>query len=230
MTHTWAFDIETLGQLPFKLDVKPPPITCVCLYDGSREIEHALSFYGVEPSIFEANRTLLLDLLDSARTLVGYNAVRFDLPYIQRFFELSPERLARWIAKTVDPYLFMRDTLGITCGLGAMLALNRHRTKSASGLIAILWARQGHMDRVLEYCMLDTKLTYALCGTPAQPFLLTDRWAAQWRALPDDRIAWQPERRPPPAPPSLVPCFLPTERLVREGLILWGDNHNKATA
>jgi hypothetical protein len=212
---SWAFDIETLGQLPLSSDTKPPPITCVCLYDGT--VEHALCFHNVsDNALFNANRATLLNILDSASVLIGYNAIRFDLPYIQRFFDLPPERLARWVTKTIDPYLFMRDTLGITCSLATMLALNRLPTKSASGLIAIVWAKQGRMDLVIDYCMMDTKLTHALCGIPSRPFLLTDLWTARWETTP--HLTLIADRCPPPAPPPLLPIFLPTERLVAQDL------------
>jgi hypothetical protein len=223
----WTLDIETLGRLPYCAHShkpnknKPiiPPLTCACLYNGT--VEHALSFYKVADTLYDANRLKLLDILDSARVLVGFNAVHFDLEYIQRFFDLPPDRLARWVAKTVDPYLFMRDSLGITCSLGTMLAMNRLPSKSASGLIAIVWAKQGRMDLVLDYCMMDTKLTHALCAAPNHPFLLTDLWAARWTLTGNTIITWASETRSPPAPPPLLPLpspLLSTERLVAQGL------------
>jgi hypothetical protein len=212
----WAFDIETMGQLPHPSSRHAlPAITCACLYNGSEE--HALSFHDVSQATFDAHRTILLDVLDTARLLIGFNAVRFDLVYIQRFFQLPTEQLQRWIAKTLDPYVFMKEQLHMTCSLGTLLAMNHLPSKSASGLQAIVWAKQRRMDLVLDYCMMDTKLTYALCCS--QPTMrIHDVCIARWSLDPNDQIAWSSERLDPPSL-SLLPvrCFLSTEHLLAEG-------------
>ena len=67
-----AKDIETLGFL----SQKPlPPITCVCLHDGVTE--RTLLFYNLSTTSleFECNRVKLIDLLDQAESLVGFDAV-----------------------------------------------------------------------------------------------------------------------------------------------------------
>jgi hypothetical protein len=186
----WAFDIETLGKLPFVISSTSftgskttktaiiPSITCACLYNGT--IEHSLCFYGVPQTIIDSNLVLLLEILDTAQVLIGFNAIHFDLEYIQRFFKLPITKLNHWISKTVDPYLFMKTKLGITCSLSTILAMNHLPSKSASGLKAIIWAKQGRMDLVLDYCMMDTKLTYTLCFGNNGSFRINDLWLVNW--------------------------------------------------
>lgn len=186
----WAFDIETLGKLPFVISSTSftgskttktaiiPSITCACLYNGT--IEHSLCFYGVPQTIIDSNLVLLLEILDTAQVLIGFNAIHFDLEYIQRFFKLPITKLNHWISKTVDPYLFMKTNLGITCSLSTILAMNHLPSKSASGLKAIIWAKQGRMDLVLDYCMMDTKLTYTLCFGNNGSFRINDLWLVNW--------------------------------------------------
>jgi hypothetical protein len=131
-----AIDIETMGLMRTPL----PPITCACLYDG--ETEYALSFYGVSASDAEINKSRLLELLDEADFIVGYNAILFDLEYIRRFWGLPEAQLVAWVQKTIDPYVFMKSALHYTCSLNALLAFNQMPSKSASGLRAILWAKE----------------------------------------------------------------------------------------
>lgn len=216
-----------MGQLPSPSSKPPPPITCACLYNGTTE--HALCFYGVPQATVDANLAILLDVLDTAHLLIGFNAIRFDLEYIQRFFHLPPDQLQRWILKTLDPYVFMKKELGMTCSLGTLLAMNRLPSKSASGLQAIVWAKQGRMDLVLDYCMMDTKLTHALCCD--QPALrINDFWLARWSiADPSHHPTWSSERVLPPAhtSPTLqllllattTPSFVSTEHLVAQGAV-----------
>ena len=203
-----AIDIETEGlmhQIPL------PSITCVCLYDGSNE--YSFVFYKVSPTLFDENKNRLLALLDASDTLVGFNAVLFDLEYIRRFFDLPQSQLSAWVLKTVDPFMCMKLHLGKTCTLKSMLALNGLPSKSASGLQAIRWAKevslfffgfvlymcsilflffrgkQGRMDLVIDYCMMDTKLVYMLCQQPH--IRLTDFCTAQliWQKN-DNRYTW----------------------------------------
>ena len=99
-----AIDIETLGLLTDKGPL--PPISCVCLYDV--HAEHTLVFFKVSVDQTEQNKQRLLGLLDAAESLVGFNAVLFDLEYIKRFFGLPQAQLSAWIKKTIDPFMAMK--------------------------------------------------------------------------------------------------------------------------
>ena len=166
-----AFDIETLGMLK---TVPLPPITCVCLYDAEKGISHKLRFYKVSDTEFEQNRQIMLECLDAADRLAGYNAVHFDIPYIALFFQLPAEQVTAWILKCADPFMVAKYILKNTCGLNHLLALNGLGSKTGSGGDAITLALQGDWDSLLSYCLMDARLTYELCALPAiafSPFL-----------------------------------------------------------
>ena len=153
-----TLDIETLGLLHHK---PLPPMTCACLYDGVTR--HSLLFYGVPEAQREANAQTLLRQLDEvatasskalfrprptakrrvpqAPTLAGFNAVRFDLPFIARSLGVEEARADAWVAKCVDPFLGMRSTTGRTCKLQRLLDLNGLGSKTGSGADAITLAR-----------------------------------------------------------------------------------------
>ena len=158
-----ALDIETLGLMH---ETPLPTITCVCLYDGERETR-LLFWPGVAAEEAEANGRSLLQALDAAPSLCGYNAVLFDLPYIQRHFGATEAQLQGWVAKCVDPFMCMKHILGRTCRLNALLELNGLGQKTGSGSNAILLAREGRTQELLDYCAMDAVLTHRLCMLPS---------------------------------------------------------------
>jgi hypothetical protein len=130
-----ALDIETLGLL----DQSPlPEITCACLFDGSRE--YCLQFFALPPEVRDQNIAQLLNLLDAADSLVGYNAVLFDLEFIKRAFGITPQRMGAWVRKTIDPYMYLKYCLNSTSSLSNLLAINKLPSKTGSGLEAISMA------------------------------------------------------------------------------------------
>ena len=160
-----AFDIETLGRL----HEKPlPPITCVCLYDGVNE--YKLRFLKVPDDEFERNKQIMLECLDSADCLAGYNAVHFDLEYIQRFFQVSSERVQAWVLKCIDPFMAAKYILKNTCSLNYLLGLNGLGSKTGCGSDAIALALQEKWGLLLDYCLMDARLTYDLCNLPEIAF------------------------------------------------------------
>jgi uncharacterized protein YprB with RNaseH-like and TPR domain len=86
-----TLDIETLGLMHHK---PLPPITCICLFDGTTRYEYLL--YGVTPDVYDTNKKAILQLLDDAERLAGYNAILFDLPYIAMEMGVDDDRLAAW--------------------------------------------------------------------------------------------------------------------------------------
>ena len=163
---TCAFDIETLGLL----HTKPlPPITCVCLC-ASNGSETRLRFWKVSPADFTKNKESLFAQLDAAERIAGFNAVHFDLEYIRVFFQVEAERVCRWILKCVDPYMVCKYILKNTCGLNRLLELNHLGSKTGSGEDAIELAMQERWEDLLDYCMMDARLTLALCCLPRIAF------------------------------------------------------------
>ena len=127
-----ALDIETLGLL----DKTPlPDITCACLFDGA--VESMLLFYNVSPEIRELNIKKLIELLDSADRLIGFNAVLFDLEFIKQSFGISEEKMSQWVRKTIDPFMFLKFVMNTTCKLATLLSLNNLASKTGSGIQAI---------------------------------------------------------------------------------------------
>jgi hypothetical protein len=175
-----AFDIETLGKLS---ETPLPAITCVCLYDGSRE--ERLRFLKVSPETFIENKKKLLEWLDGANSLAGFNAVDFDLEYIRQFFNIDKKRMREWVLKCRDPFMVCRHLLKNTCGLNHLLQINGLASKTGSGSNAIQLALDEKWDDLLDYCMMDTILTFKLCSLPEIAF------SSYLRGSMDDGGVWQ---------------------------------------
>lgn len=154
-----AFDIETLGLI----NKKPlPEITCVCLCDGDK----TYCFQIWKHPERALNEAAILDLLDAAETICGYNAVLFDLEYIRIGFQhhaISDERMAAWVRKCIDPYMCARHLSETGCKMQHMLELNGLESKTGSGADAIVMAHEGQWEKLMAYCLMDAQLTLQLC-------------------------------------------------------------------
>jgi len=159
-----ALDIETLGLLQTPL----PALTCVCLY--SDQAEHRLRFYKVSEEVFEQNKTQLLDELDRATCLAGFNAVEFDLEFIRLFLHVPDAQANAWMLKCIDPFMVAKHMLRTQCGLNHLLWLNGLPCKTGTGSDAIRLAEDERWDELLDYCLMDARLTYTLCTLPSIRF------------------------------------------------------------
>jgi len=170
-----AIDIETENLLPPLLCDTPsstittttailplPEITCACLFDGKHS--YKLRMQGLPKIEMENNIKILLELLDSADTLCGYNAVLFDLEFIRRHFSIDNKRFSAWVSKCIDPFMCVKYLSCTPCKLQHLLELNNMESKTGSGADAIELAKNQEWDKLLDYCLMDAKLTYNLCS------------------------------------------------------------------
>lgn len=154
-----AFDIETTGFN--KLDV----VTCVSAYDPARNI----SFVECTPG--GARNETFLRLLDEAPVLCGFNAVRFDIPYLARRWNIPDQQVGQWVKKLIDPFEACKLALNRTFSLNALLEINGWDCKTSSGAEAVNMAAQGRWQELRDYCMADTVKTHCVvsCGRLAIP-------------------------------------------------------------
>lgn len=167
-----AFDIETMG-----LDPHTHRITAACLYgamDGPRpgqrvirdagapgtHVVRTFVFTNEDPEADLALRDEFMAHLDSARSLCAFNGIRFDIPFLQRAWDIPHARVAAWVVKTFDVYEACKLALGSTFSLDRLLAANSLESKSGSGLHAIHLAKTGQWKELGDYCMQDTRMTY----------------------------------------------------------------------
>lgn len=96
--------------------------------------------------------------LKAADLVVGFNVVRFDYVVLRAY---TQERLER-IIPTVDMLDHIYKRLGFRVSLDNLASTTLGVTKSADGLQAVRWYREGRIQEVLDYCQQDVEVTRRL--------------------------------------------------------------------
>ena len=162
-----AIDVETTGTDP------ACQLTCVCAWDG----RSGLTWYFRDADERERSKAEISFALDGAPLLLAYNGAHFDLPVIARCLGLE-DRLGGWMRKLVDPLYAARALQRSTVQkLSLFLELNALPSKSGSGELAVIMAREGRWAELGSYCMDDTRLTFDAIS-------YGKRWTAELRFDP----------------------------------------------
>jgi DEAD/DEAH box helicase domain-containing protein len=96
----------------------------------------------------------LVDQLFEADLVVGFNVIDFDYNVLRAY---SAHDLTA--IKTFDILADIHERLGHRIGLGALAEAALGEPKSADGLQAIEWFREGKLEKVIDYCGKDVILT-----------------------------------------------------------------------
>jgi len=151
-------------------DHKRMGVSCVCCYDY---IENRYRTF------MEDNMEDFVLLVESRRTLVGFNNIGFDnkvIAYAVPKGNDDPKKLPGWTMPTdpvnVEKYLNkksydilaeIRNAGGGWCSLDAMVKANNLATgKTGNGALAPVWYQQGRIGKLVDYCLADVWLTKKL--------------------------------------------------------------------
>ena len=102
----------------------------------------------------EAELAALVELLRSAPLVVGFNIISFDYPVLSRYTDFKLSSLP-----TCDLLADIHKQLGFRLKLDDVALSTLNTPKSADGLQAIQWYREGKWDELIEYCKQDVKVT-----------------------------------------------------------------------
>lgn len=141
-------------------------ISVLCTIDSETLQETTYNFMRADESGKAALRARVLTAFKDAEILCAYNAVLFDIPFMQKQLDLPTDVVEEWLRKLCDPFHAIKTCFQTTCKLDKMLRLNGLECKSATGLQAIVMARNGDWDALVDYCMDDVRLTAQLCTLP----------------------------------------------------------------
>jgi len=141
------FDIETQNTFdevgssdPADLD-----ISCVVIHDSQDDQYKSYLLDELDK---------LWEVLESADLLVGYNSLHFDLPLLNKYYmgdlaSIPHLDLLKEIHGSLGRRIKLDDVASATLGV----------KKSADGLQAVLWWKQGNIDDIVKYCIQDVKVT-----------------------------------------------------------------------
>ena len=96
----------------------------------------------------------LLTELQRADLVVGFNNLRFDYEVLHGYTAFELRQLP-----TLDMLVVLQDTLQHRLSLDSIATATLGVEKTAEGLQAIAWYREGKMLEIAEYCCYDVKLT-----------------------------------------------------------------------
>jgi len=97
----------------------------------------------------------LISTLQGADLVVGYNVIRFDYKVLRAYTDAPLSKLP-----TVDMLQDLYRTLGWRLKLDNVATATLKESKSADGLQAVRWFRQGQLDKVIAYCRRDVEVTW----------------------------------------------------------------------
>lgn len=147
MSYEVVFDIETQNTFAeVNNDFKKLKISVVSIYRSDTDSYHSFA---------ENELGQLWPILEKCDRLIGYNSEHFDLPVLQNYYLGN---------LTVIPHLDImkevKEALGFRMKLADLAeATLDNITKSADGLQAIRWWKEGKIDEIKKYCEQDVRVT-----------------------------------------------------------------------
>jgi DEAD/DEAH box helicase domain-containing protein len=120
-------------------------VSCAVLYDS-----HSGRFHDYSQDQVPA----LCEHLSSLDRVVGFNLIRFDYKVLAGLSDFDFYRLP-----TLDMLMKVHEILGYRLSLDHLAQNTLGAKKSADGLMALQWWQQGKMDKIIEYCTQDVRVT-----------------------------------------------------------------------
>jgi len=142
-----VFDLETQNIFtdvgsnnPADLD-----ISVGCAYDSETDTYTTVAIDDLKQ---------LWPIFERAEVLVGYNSNHFDIPLLNKYY---PGDLTQ--IKSIDLLEDIRISLGRRLRLDSVAQATIGAKKSANGLQAVKWWREGDIESIKKYCKQDVKVT-----------------------------------------------------------------------
>lgn len=147
MTNEVVLDIETQntfqevgGYFTDKLKVS---VVVAYYYETDEYIayqEHEL------PRLFER--------LERSGRIIGYNSIGFDIPVLNNYYAGDLLQLPQ-----LDMLAKIQESLGFRIKLDDVASATIGTSKSAHGLLAVQWWKEGKIKEIIDYCQQDVKVT-----------------------------------------------------------------------
>ena len=147
MQNTIVFDIETQNMFSdVNNDFKKLKVSVVSIY------QYQFDRY----QSFEENElSQLWPIFEKADLLIGFNSAHFDLPVLNNYYVGDLSKLPH-----LDIMERVKNSLGFRLKLNDLAEATLDDVKkSADGLQAIRWWKEGKIDEIKKYCEQDVKVT-----------------------------------------------------------------------
>jgi DEAD/DEAH box helicase domain-containing protein len=117
----------------------------------------AVTYSTATVSFRHFTETQVDDLLKAADLVVGFNVLGFDYEVLRAYRNDLPNRRT-----TVDMLDHIYSRLGYRVSLDNLAGATLGISKSADGLQAVRWYKEGRIQEILEYCQQDVEVTRQL--------------------------------------------------------------------
>ncbi len=145
--HKIYLDIETQNtfQMVGSNDPKDLDLSIMCIYDTKTNEYESFNIETL-PTLWPR--------LESTDIIVTFNGDHFDLPILNKYYngDLTKFRhvdLMKEVQKVIGRRVGLDNIAQATLGIG----------KTGNGLEAITWWKNGEVDKIIEYCKADVKVT-----------------------------------------------------------------------
>ena len=147
MPYEVVFDIETQNTFAeVDNDFKKLKVSVVSIYRSDTDAYESFT---------ESELNRLWPILEKAQRVIGFNSEHFDLPVLNNYYLGDLLTLPH-----LDIIKKVKDSLGIRLKLSTIAeATLDNVTKSADGLQAVRWWREGKIDEIKKYCEQDVRVT-----------------------------------------------------------------------
>ncbi|WP_028587544.1 DEAD/DEAH box helicase [Desulfocurvus vexinensis] len=146
--HFGVFDLETrrsAAEVGGWHRAERMGVSCACLYDSRSGQTRAY----VQEELGELVRDLA-----ALPLVVGFNIKRFDYAVLRGVVDFDPAALA-----TCDMLEHVYTRLGYRLSLDHLAKATLGAQKSADGLQALAWWKEGRLDEIIAYCTQDVAVT-----------------------------------------------------------------------
>lgn len=123
-------------------------ISCAVLYDSKTEEYH---------NYYESDVSRLISHLKKMELVIGFNIKRFDYRVISGYSDFDWNEL-----NTLDMLEIIYQRLGYRLSLNHLARVTLGAQKSADGLQALKWWKEGRINDIVKYCRVDVQITHEI--------------------------------------------------------------------
>ena len=149
-------------------------VSCAVLYDSGEQVYH---------EYLEKDMPRFIEHLQEYDCVVGFNIRRFDYKVLSAYSDFDFMSLP-----TLDLLAEIHKQLGYRLSLDHLAKVTLGSQKSADGLQALRWWKQGKIREIIDYCRQDVRITWEIyCFGKENGYLLFQNKAGNTVRVP---VSW----------------------------------------
>lgn len=141
-----TLDIETIGEFTRgQADPAQLELALIAIHDSDTD---EFSSY------LQDELPKLWPILEKADLIIGYNSDHFDIPILNKYYSGNLASI-----RSVDLLKEVKNVLGRRLKLQSIAEATLGHGKTADGLTAMKWWKEGRVEDVRAYCIEDVRVT-----------------------------------------------------------------------